>query len=51
MKTFHWMALLAALCLPVAALAQSKNFNRTIEFAPGGNLRVNTDVGTLRLTA
>lgn len=51
MKTFRWMALLATLCLPVAALAQTKNFNRTVEFAPGGDLRVNTDVGTLRLTA
>ncbi len=51
MKTIRITALLAALLLPIASFAQTKNFNRTIEFAPGGNLRVNTDVGTLRLTA
>ena len=51
MKTIRITALLAALLLPVASFAQTKNFNRTIEFAPGGNLRVNTDVGSLKLTA
>ena len=51
MKVFRCAALFAALLLPLASFAQTKNFNRTIEFAPGGELRVNTDVGTLRLTA
>ena len=51
MKTFRCAALLAALLLPIASFAQTKNFNRTIEFAPGGNLRVNTDVGSVRLTS
>jgi hypothetical protein len=51
MKTFRYAALLAALLLPLASSAQTKNFNRTVEFAPGGDLRVNTDVGSLKLTA
>ncbi len=51
MKTFRYVALLAVLLLPLASFAQTKNFNRTIEFASGGDLRVNTDVGSLKLTA
>jgi hypothetical protein len=35
--------------LSVASIAQSKNFNRTVDFTPGGDLRVNTDVGSVKL--
>lgn len=51
MKPIRCIALLATLLLPATLLAQTKNFNRTVEFAPGGTLRVNTDVGSLRMTA
>jgi hypothetical protein len=37
--------------LSAVSMAQSKNFNRTVDFTPGGDLRVNTDVGTVRLTS
>jgi len=35
----------------VTSIAQSKNFNRTVDFTPGGDLRINTDVGSVRLTS
>lgn len=37
--------------LSAVSLAQSKNFNRTVDFTPGGDLRVSTDVGTVKLTS
>jgi len=37
--------------LSAVSLAQSKNFNRTVDFAAGGDLRVNTDVGTVKITS
>ena len=37
--------------LSAVSLAQTKSFNRTIDFTPGGDLRVNTDVGTVRITS
>lgn len=51
MKTLNLIAFFVALLVPVAGMAQSKNFNRTVEFTSGGDLRVNTDVGTVRLTS
>ncbi|NOT63437.1 MAG: hypothetical protein HOP19_24770 [Acidobacteria bacterium] len=47
----HFGIVCLALLLSATAFAQTKNFQRTVEFAPGGDLRVNTDLGTLRLTA
>ncbi len=49
MKLVQLIAFLAI--LSVASLAQSKNFNRTVDFSAGGDLRVNADVGTVRLTS
>jgi hypothetical protein len=37
--------------LSAVSVAQSKTFNRSVDFTPGGDLRVNTDVGTVRLTS
>jgi hypothetical protein len=37
--------------LKLAAGAQSKEFSKTVEFGAGGNLRFNTDKGSVRLTA
>ncbi len=37
--------------LSAVSLAQTKNFNRTVDFTPGGDLRVNTDVGTVKITS
>lgn len=51
MKSIRFFALLAVMLLPLLASAQTKTFNRTVALSPGGNLRVNTDIGTLRLTA
>ncbi len=49
MKLIQLIAFLVG--LSVASLAQSKNFNRTVEFTAGGDLHVNTDIGTVRLTS
>ena len=49
MKIVHCIAFL--MLLSAISLAQSKNFNRTVEFMAGGNLRVNTDVGTVKITS
>ena len=49
MKTLNLIALF--LVLSVTSLAQTKNFNRTMEFSAGGNLRIRTDIGSVRLTS
>ncbi len=49
MKLIQLAAFLAI--LSVASIAQTKNFNRTIDFSAGGDLHVSTDVGTVRLTS
>jgi hypothetical protein len=37
--------------LSAVSLAQSKNFSRTVDFAAGGDLRVSTDVGTVKISS
>lgn len=49
MKLVHCITFLVV--LSAVSLAQSKNFNRTVDFAAGGDLRVNTDVGTVKITS
>lgn len=49
MKFVQLVAFLAI--LSVASIAQSKSFNRTVDFAAGGDLHISTDVGTVRLTS
>lgn len=49
MKLIQITAILAI--LSVAGIAQTKNFNRTVDFSAGGELHINTDVGTVRLTS
>lgn len=49
MKILNLIALF--LVLSVTSLAQSKTFNRTVEFSAGGNLRIKTDIGSVRLTS
>ncbi|HEX4947052.1 MAG TPA: hypothetical protein VFZ34_10325 [Blastocatellia bacterium] len=49
MKLVHCIAFLVI--LSAVSLAQSKNFNRTVDFVAGGDLRVNTDVGTVKITS
>lgn len=51
MKTLSLVALFVALLGPASSIAQSKNFNRTVEFSAGGDLHVSTDVGSVRLTS
>jgi hypothetical protein len=57
MKKTRWLFLIVALAifaiapLKFAAGAQSREFRKTVEFAPGGDLRFNTDKGSVRLTA
>lgn len=51
MKTLNLIAFFVALLVPFTGMAQSKTFNRTVEFTAGGDLHVNTDVGTVRLTS
>ncbi|MBS1812021.1 MAG: hypothetical protein JST84_27915 [Acidobacteria bacterium] len=51
MKPFSLRISFLLLLLPATLLAQSKNFNRSVEFSSGGDLHVNTDVGTVRLTS
>ncbi|MFN0121925.1 MAG: hypothetical protein ACKV2V_15635 [Blastocatellia bacterium] len=43
--------LICLILLPVSGLAQTRTFNRMVSFTPGGALRVNTDLGSVRLTA
>ena len=56
MKKTRWLFLIVALAifaiapLKFAAGAQSREFRKTVEFAPGGDLRFNTDKGSVRLT-
>ncbi len=49
MKLISLIAFLVS--LSVASLAQSKNFNRTVDFTAGGDLHINTDVGTVRVSS
>lgn len=49
MKLVHCIMFLVA--LSAISLAQSKSFNRAIDFTPGGDLHVNTDVGTVKVTS
>lgn len=49
MKLVQLITFLVA--LSAISLAQTKSFNRTVDFTPGGDLRVNTDVGTVKITS
>lgn len=55
MKKTTWLFLIVSLAIFViaplehAAVAQSKEFRKNVEFAPGGDLRFNTDKGSVRL--
>jgi hypothetical protein len=57
MKKTSWLFLIVLLAVPAiapvkfAAGAQSREFRKTVEFVPGGDLRFNTDKGSVRLTA
>lgn len=51
MKKIILIASFVALFLPVSILGQSKNFNRTVDFSSGGDLRVSTDVGSLKMSS
>jgi hypothetical protein len=57
MKRITWLFLIIALAifaivpLKLAAVVQSREFRKTVEFNPGGELRLNTDKGTVRLTS
>jgi hypothetical protein len=49
MKLIQLIAFLVV--LSAVSLAQTKNFNRTVDFSPGGDLRVSTDVGTVKISS
>lgn len=57
MKKTSWLFLIVSLAILViaplkfAAGAQSREFRKTVELMPGGDLRFNTDKGSVRLTA
>jgi hypothetical protein len=57
MKKTSWLFLIVLLAsfviapLKFAAGAQNREFRKTVEFVPGGDLRFNTDKGSVRLTA
>jgi hypothetical protein len=57
MKKTTWLFLIVSLAVLViaplkfATAIQSREFSKTVEFAPGGDLRFNTDKGSVRLTA
>jgi hypothetical protein len=57
MKRTTWLFLIALMAifviasLELAALAQSREFRKTVEFTPGSDLRFNTDRGSVRLTS
>lgn len=51
MKTLLLVTFCCILFASASAQAQSKTFTRTVDFAAGGDLRVSTDVGTVRLTS
>jgi hypothetical protein len=57
MKKTSWLFLIVSLAILViaplkfAAGAQSREFRKTVEFVSGGDLRFNTDKGSVRLTA
>ena len=57
MKKTTWLFLIASLAILViaplkfAAGAQSREFRKTVEFSSGGDLKFNTDKGSVRLTS
>lgn len=51
MKLVSLVIFCVTLLIAVPALAQSKTFNRTVDFTAGGDLRISTDVGSVRLTS
>ncbi|HKQ91281.1 MAG TPA: hypothetical protein VJZ77_11380, partial [Blastocatellia bacterium] len=57
MKKTTWLFLIGLLAISViapsarTAALQGREFRKTIEFAPGSNLRFNTDKGSARLTS
>ena len=57
MKKTTWLFLIVLLAISViaaparTAALQGKEFRKTVEFAPGSNLRFNTDKGSARLTS
>jgi hypothetical protein len=57
MKKSTWLFLIVSLAifviapLKLAAVIQSREFRKTVEFASGGDLRFNTDKGSVRLTS
>jgi hypothetical protein len=46
-----FLTILVITPLKSAAVAQSREFRKTVEFVPGGDLRFNTDKGSVRLTS
>jgi len=57
MKRTTWLFLIVLLAifvtapLTLTAVIQGREFRKTVEFAPGGDLRFNTDKGSVRLTS
>ncbi|MGH9755127.1 MAG: hypothetical protein ACREA2_20305 [Blastocatellia bacterium] len=57
MKKTIWLFLIVSLAifaiapLKFAAVIQSREFRKTVEFVPGGDLRFNTDKGSVRMTS
>ena len=57
MKKSTWLFLIALLAIFViaplkfAALVQSREFRKTVEFVPGSNLKFDTDKGSVRMTS
>ena len=57
MKKSTWLFLIVLLAIFViaplkfAALVQSREFRKTVEFVPGSNLRFDTDKGSVRMTS
>src|SRR5215475_6726020 len=57
MKKTSWLFLIVLLATSIiaplksAAVIQSKEFRKTVEFVSGGDLRFNTDKGSVRLTS
>lgn len=52
MRFFMYMLLFSLGCIaqPGSATGQSKDFTDTVDFEPGGSLRINTQRGTVKLT-
>ncbi len=58
MKKLNWLfpivvlsAITVIVPMAASAVVQSKEFRKSVEFAPGSNLRFNSDKGSVRLTA